>query len=72
MTAHELTVHTTVAPLRDTRSRVRGPRLIPLLFFTMLVIAVFFAMIYLRIALDRNAFGRCNLQYRVDPSTFGL
>ena len=35
---------------------VRGPRVVPLLFFTVLVIALFFAMIYLRIALDRNAF----------------
>ncbi len=33
-----------------------GPRLLPLLFFTVLVVAVFFSMIYLRIALDRSAF----------------
>ncbi len=33
-----------------------GPRLLPLAFFTVLVIAVFFSMIYLRIALDRSAF----------------
>jgi len=29
---------------------------IPLLFFTVLVVAIFFAMIYLRIAMDRSAF----------------
>ena len=33
-----------------------GPRLLPLVFFTFLVVAVFFSMIYLRIALDRSAF----------------
>lgn len=35
---------------------VSGPRLVPLLFYTALVVALFFAMIYLRIALDRSAF----------------
>lgn len=34
----------------------RGPRIVPLIFFTILVMAVFFAMIFLRIALDRTAF----------------
>jgi len=33
-----------------------GPRLVPLAFYTLLVIGLFFAMIYLRIALDRTAF----------------
>jgi cell division protein FtsL len=33
-----------------------GPRMIPLLFFSVLVVAIFFAMIYLRIAMDRSAF----------------
>ncbi len=42
---------------RATRTSQRGgPRLLPLAFFTLLVIAVFFSMIYLRIALDRSAF----------------
>jgi len=35
---------------------VAGPGVVPLVFYTMLVIALFFAMIYLRIALDRTAF----------------
>jgi cell division protein FtsL len=39
-----------------TRAAGQGPRVVPLLFFTFLVVAVFFAMIYLRIALDRTAF----------------
>jgi len=48
-------------PRQRARSRVRtassrGPRVVPLLFFTVLAIALFFAMIYLRIALDRTAF----------------
>jgi cell division protein FtsL len=33
-----------------------GPRIVPLLFFSVLVVAIFFAMIYLRIAMDRSAF----------------
>ncbi len=42
---------------RATRTAERGgPRLLPLVFFTFLVVAVFFSMIYLRIALDRSAF----------------
>lgn len=48
-------------PARRTRQASRtdqrgGPRLLPLIFFTFLVVAVFFSMIYLRIALDRSAF----------------
>ncbi len=45
---------------------VRGPRVVPLLFFTMLVIALFFAMIYLRIALDRNAFELEQLESQIE------
>ncbi len=41
---------------RERAGAVRGPRVVPLLFFTVLAIALFFAMIYLRIALDRTAF----------------
>jgi len=47
-------------PRSSRRSAVasvgRGPRLVPLFFYTTLVIALFFAMIYLRVALDRSAF----------------
>ncbi len=43
--------------LRRARAEVgRGPRLLPLAFFVLVVIAVFFLMIFLRIALDRTAF----------------
>ena len=41
---------------RSATVGARGPRVIPLAFFTLLAIALFFAMIYLRIALDRTAF----------------
>lgn len=41
---------------RRAAGRTGGPRIVPLVFFTILVIAVFFSMIYLRIALDRSAF----------------
>ncbi len=50
-------------PLRARRAARRaatagnsGPRILPLAFFVVVVIAVFFLMIYLRIALDRSAF----------------
>jgi cell division protein FtsL len=33
-----------------------GPRIVPLAFFVLLVIGVFFLMIFLRVALDRSAF----------------
>ena len=54
-------------PSVRTRTRTatlgqRGPRIVPLVFFTLLAIALFFAMIYLRIALDRTAFELDNLQ----------
>ena len=56
-------------PRLGTRSRVRsvrGPRVIPLLFFTVLAIALFFAMIYLRIALDRTAFELDTLESSIE------
>lgn len=40
----------------DPSSVAASPRIVPLIFFTVLVIGVFFLMIYLRIALDRTAF----------------
>lgn len=50
-------------PLRARRAARRaetagssGPKVLPLAFFVVVVIAVFFLMIYLRIALDRSAF----------------
>jgi len=55
----------------DSRTVSGGPRIIPLMFFTVLVIAVFFLMIYLRIALDRTAFELDTLtdQIAVEEST---
>jgi cell division protein FtsL len=43
----------------------RGPRIVPLIFFTILVMAVFFAMIFLRIALDRSAFQLESLERQI-------
>lgn len=43
-----------------------GPRVVPLVFYTALVIALFFAMIYLRIALDRTAFELDNLERTIE------
>lgn len=43
-----------------------GPRVVPLVFYTALVIALFFAMIYLRIALDRTAFELDELERSIE------
>ncbi len=53
-----MTARVIVHPAARTRERTaeRGPRILPLLLFVLLVIAVFFLMIYLRVALDRSAF----------------
>ncbi|MCB1246178.1 MAG: hypothetical protein KDB69_02805 [Acidimicrobiia bacterium] len=53
-----MTARVIAHPAARTRGRTteRGPRILPLLLFVLLVIAVFFLMIYLRIALDRTAF----------------
>jgi cell division protein FtsL len=43
-----------------------GPRIVPLAFYTVLVVALFFAMIYLRIALDRTAFELDELERAIE------
>ena len=43
-----------------------GPRIVPLVFYTVLVVALFFAMIYLRIALDRTAFELDELERAIE------
>lgn len=54
-------------PLRRARGvAAGGPRILPLLFFAALTIALFFAMIYLRIALDRNAFELDFLEHQIE------
>jgi cell division protein FtsL len=40
----------------DVAVQAGSPRIVPLMFFSLLVIAIFFSMIYLRIAMDRSAF----------------
>lgn len=40
----------------EERARTSGPRIFPLVLFVLGVVAVFFAMIYLRISLDQTAF----------------
>lgn len=39
-----------------SRTSARGPRILPLMLFVLGVVALFFAMIYLRISLDQTAF----------------
>ncbi|MFO7699691.1 MAG: hypothetical protein R6W79_03670 [Acidimicrobiia bacterium] len=47
-------------------AEVAGPRIVPLAFYTVLVVALFFAMIYLRIALDRTAFELDELERAIE------
>jgi len=44
------------AARRQAVATGRNPRILPLAFFVVVVIAVFFLMIFLRIALDKTAF----------------
>lgn len=56
MTTETLVRGATRRRARSRKTDIGGPRIIPLFFYVALVIAVFFAMIYFRIALDRSAF----------------
>ena len=56
MTAQSIPYASSGAKRRSVATTRRGPRIVPLVFFTVLVMVVFFAMIFLRIALDRTAF----------------
>lgn len=60
-------------PFRDRRSaradgRVteRGPRMFPLFLFVVAVVAVFFAMIFLRISLDETAFELAEIEAGIE------
>lgn len=46
-------------------ARRRAPRILPLAFFVVVVIAVFFVMIFLRIALDKTAFELETIQRQI-------
>ena len=46
-------------------ARGRAPRVLPLAFFVVVVIAVFFVMIFLRIALDETAFELETIQRQI-------
>ncbi len=66
---------TQAIPLRARRAARRaataghsGPRILPLAFFVIVVIAVFFLMIYLRIALDRSAFELEAVERQIEQS----
>ena len=51
---------------RTSEREAGGPRIVPLLFYTVLVVVLFFAMIYLRIALDRSAFELDELERAIE------
>ncbi|KAA3641124.1 MAG: cell division protein FtsL [Armatimonadetes bacterium] len=58
--------HSSRRALRRARTEAgRGPRLLPLGFFIVVVMAVFFLMIFLRIALDRTAFELDTVQTQI-------
>lgn len=50
----------------DGQSSERGPRVLPLMFFVIAVVAVFFSMIFLRISLDETAFELESLQNGIE------
>lgn len=50
----------------DGRVRERGPRMLPLLLFAVAVVAVFFAMIFLRISLDETAFELAEIEAGIE------
>ncbi len=56
MTSQAIPLRARRAARRTATAGHSGPRILPLAFFVLVVIAVFFLMIYLRIALDRTAF----------------
>lgn len=67
MTTHPLRI----PPIARRRERGAsaaggGPRVVPLVFYTVLVVVLFFAMIYLRIALDRTAFALDELERTIE------
>ena len=62
MTAQAIPYRTRSREAAGERSNERGPRVLPLLFFVIAVLAVFFSMIFLRISLDETAFELENLQ----------
>ncbi len=67
MTTHPLRVPP-IARRRHRRGAVAGggPRVVPLVFYSVLVVMLFFAMIYLRIALDRTAFELDELERSIE------
>lgn len=56
MTAQAIPHARTRARRSAVTDTAKGPRVLPLAFFILVVIGVFFLMIFLRIALDRSAF----------------
>jgi hypothetical protein len=50
----------------DGRVRERGPRMLPLFFFVVAVVAVFFSMIFLRISLDETAFELAEIEAGIE------
>ncbi|MDA2979580.1 MAG: hypothetical protein O3B42_07465 [Actinomycetota bacterium] len=56
MTAHAIPQAGTRDKTKSAAQSGQGPRVVPLAFFVLLVIGVFFLMIFLRVALDRSAF----------------
>jgi cell division protein FtsL len=62
MTAQAIPFRRRRAVATDGRTYGRGPRIFPLSLFIVAVVAVFFAMIFLRISLDETAFELAELE----------
>lgn len=48
------------------RTTARGPRILPLALFVLAVVAIFFAMIFLRISLDETAFELAKIESGIE------
>ena len=62
MTAQAILFRSRSSNAASSRVYERGPRILPLLLFVVAVVAIFFAMIFLRISLDETAFELADLQ----------
>jgi cell division protein FtsL len=68
MTAQVIPFPTHRTRAADGRAAGRGPRILPLAFFVLAVVAIFFAMIFLRISLDETAFDLARIETDIEAA----
>lgn len=62
MTAQAIPIRSRGSRAASTRAHERGPRILSLSLFVVAVVAIFFAMIFLRISLDETAFELADIE----------